>query len=66
MNASAVEKTARQTSAAIDRADGASVHGRSTMRQSGTRTIAPHTSEPAAGSIGSIRSKLRLKIAAPA
>ena len=48
------------------RVDGASVHGRSTTRLTGTRIAAPQSIEPAAGIIGSRPLKLRPKIAAPA
>ena len=66
VNASALEKTARPRSAPIERVDGESLHGWSMSRLAGMSTMAPASIEPTAGSIGSSRSKLRPKRAAPA
>ena len=64
--ARAVEKIDRPSSAAIELADGDSVHGRSMTRLNGMRMAAPHIIEPAAGMIGCSPLKPRPKMAAPA
>jgi hypothetical protein len=46
--------------------DGVSVHGCSRTALIGNRIAAPHSSEPAAGAIGSSPLKPRLKTAPPA